>query len=141
MVWAALGAIMFLPSLFFLFLEASWGVLGTSRGVLGTTWALLGASKGRLGSVLGALGCVLGASWGVLEHLGGVLGASCGILTANRERLVGKPRFSIYFGFQLRPPKLKKSGPRCRESSIFKKTLLQVNINFLFDFGTKLAPF
>ena len=141
MVWAALGAMVPLPSPFFLFLEASWGVLGTSGGVLGTSWALLEASWGRLGSVSGALGGVLGAPWGVLGHLGGVLGASCGILTASRERLQGKPQFLIDFCFQLRPLKLIKSSPRCRESSIFKKSLLEVNINFLFDFRANLAPF
>ena len=111
-VWAALGEMVPLPSLFFLFLEASWGVLGACGGVLG------------------ALGGVLGASWGVLGHLGGVLGASCGILAASRERLQGKPRFLIDFCFQLRPLKLIKSSPRCRESSIFKKSLLGVNIVF-----------
>ena len=56
MVWAALGAMVPLPSLFFLFLEASWGVLGAFGEVLGASWALLG----RLGGVLGRLGGVLG---------------------------------------------------------------------------------
>ena len=89
MVWAALGAMVPLPSLFFLFFEASWGVLGAFGGVLGASWALLGRlgdvlgaswerlgrSWGRLGGVLGRLGASWGRLGGVLGHLGGVSGA------------------------------------------------------------------
>ena len=62
-VWAALGAMVPLPPVFSLFLEASWGVLGASwwrlgrsSGRLGRSWERLGRSWGRLGGVLGRLG-------------------------------------------------------------------------------------
>ena len=64
MVWAALGAMVPLPSLFLLFFEASWGVLGAFGGVLAARGRVLGASWERLGR-----------SW---RHLGGVLGRLVG---------------------------------------------------------------
>ena len=57
-VWADLGAMVPSPCYFFLFLEASWGVLGAFGGVLGASWALLGASWGCLGRSWGRLGGV-----------------------------------------------------------------------------------
>ena len=64
-------------------LEASWGVLGRLKGIvgaswgvlgcLGASWARLGPSWARLGGVLGRLGGVLEASW---APLGSVLEAS-----------------------------------------------------------------
>ena len=64
-------------------MEASWGVLGTSRGVLddvvsswGRLGGVLGAFWGRLGLSWERLGAVLGAFWAVLERLGVVLEAS-----------------------------------------------------------------
>ena len=67
-VWAALGAMVPLPSLFFQFLEASWGRLGR---VLAASWALLR----RLGGVSGASWALLGASWGRLGASWRSLGA------------------------------------------------------------------
>ena len=55
MVWAALGAMVPLPPLFSLFLEASWGVLGASWWRLGRSWERLGGVLGHLGGVSGAI--------------------------------------------------------------------------------------
>ena len=50
-------------------------------------------------------------------------------------------RFLIDFDFQLGPPNLEKSSPRCRESAIFQKSPFEVSIAFLCDFCPNLAPF
>ena len=79
MVWAALGAMVPLPPVFSLFLEASWGVLGASWWRLGASWGRIGASWGRLGRSWRRLGGVLGASWALLGASLGRLGASSNI--------------------------------------------------------------
>ena len=45
------------------------------------------------------------------------------------------------FGSQLRPPGTQKSSPRGRESMIFEKSLLEVDIDFVSHFYPNLAPF
>ena len=50
-------------------------------------------------------------------------------------------RFVIGFCFQLGPPNLEKSSPRCRESTIFQKIVFRNRHRFLIDFGANLPPF
>ena len=68
--------------------QASWGVLGASRGV----WGVLG----RPGASWGVLGCP-GASCGVLGRLG-AFGASWGGQDSRSSTWGGGPRWYIFLG-------------------------------------------
>ena len=50
-------------------------------------------------------------------------------------------RFLIDFGSQLRPPDPQKSSSHCSESTIFAKSIFEVDIDFPSHFYPNLAPF